>query len=53
MGLCLTEKIDERIRLTLKIKSTPYSEATPYHSTRYRNQELHRSTFFLPDLIKE
>ena len=53
MGLWLTEKIDEKIRLTLKIKSTPHSEATPYQSTRYTNHELHRSTFFLPDLIKE
>jgi len=32
MGPWLTEKIDEKVGLTLKIKSTLYSEATPYHS---------------------
>jgi hypothetical protein len=53
MGLWLTEKIDEKISPPLKIKSNPHSEATPYQSTRYYNQELHRSTFFLPDLIEE
>jgi hypothetical protein len=53
MGLRLTEKIDEKTSPPLKIKSIPHSETTPYHSTRYYNQELHRSTFFLPDLIKE
>jgi hypothetical protein len=53
MGLWLTEKIDEKISSTLKIKSTPHSEATPYHSTRYRNQELRRSASSPPDFIKE
>jgi len=53
MGLWLTEKIDEKIGPPLKIKSTPHSEATPYHSTQYYNQETHQSTFSLPNSIKE
>jgi hypothetical protein len=53
MGLRLTEKIDEKIGLNLKIKSIPPSETTPYHSTRYGNQELHRSSFSPPHFIKE
>jgi hypothetical protein len=40
MGLWLTEKIGEKTSIPLKIKSIPHSEATPYHSTRYRNQEI-------------
>jgi hypothetical protein len=53
MGLWLTEKIDEKINSPLEIKSTPHSEATPYHSTRYCNQALLRSAFFPPGFIKE
>jgi hypothetical protein len=53
MGLWLTEKIDEKIGLALKIKSSPHSEATPYHSSRYSHQELLRSAFSPSDSITE
>jgi hypothetical protein len=43
MGPWLTEKIDETIGLTLKIKNTSHPEAIPYPSVRYCNQWLHRS----------
>jgi hypothetical protein len=53
MDLRLAKKIDKRISLPLKIRFTPHSEATPYHSTQYYNQELHRGTFSPPHVLKD
>jgi hypothetical protein len=53
MGLWLTEKIDEKIGLALRIESAPHSEATPYPLTRYSNKEIFRSAFSPSDSFTE
>jgi hypothetical protein len=53
MGLWLTEKIDEKTVLALRIESAPHSEATPYHLTRYSNKEIFRSAFSPSDSMTE
>jgi hypothetical protein len=53
MGLRLAEKIDKKISLPLKIRIAPHSEATPYRSNQFFNQEIHRGTFPPPHVLKD